>query len=265
METGINLFCYGDASKLDITRQIELMQENDFAHTFIMADHPLLDGALVDKVKRAGITFDTLHAPFDGINNMWKVGIDGDEMLKQLTDCVQKCADFDIPVAIVHLSSGKPAPVISDAGNSRFARLIENAREKNITLAFENQRFVANLASVMEQHGDVGFCWDVGHEGCFTKGINFMNLFGNRLTAIHLHDNHHLPDEDEHLIPFDGIRDYELVAETLAHYNFSGTVMLELFRSESDKYKDFMPDEYYRRAGIAAKKIVQMIENQKNK
>ena len=147
METGINLFCYGDSSKLDITGQIELMQENDFAHTFIMADNPLLNGALVDKVKRAGITFDTLHAPFNGINDMWKPGIDGGEMLRRLLECVRKCADFDIPVAVVHLSSGKPAPIISDVGNNRFARLIEKAREKNITLAFENQRFPSGIPS----------------------------------------------------------------------------------------------------------------------
>ena len=260
METGINLFCYDG---LDINRQIELMQENDFAHTFIMADNPLLDGSLIDKVKRAGITFDTLHAPFYGINDIWKPGIDGGEMLRRLIECVHKCADFDIPVAVVHLSSGKPAPIISDVGNNRFARLIEKAREKNITLAFENQRFVANLASVIEQHNDVGFCWDVGHEGCFTKGIHFMNLFGSRLTAVHLHDNHPLPYEDEHLIPFDGVCDYEFIAETLAHYNFSGTVMLELFRSESDKYKSTTAEEYYSRAGAAAKKIVRLIESKK--
>ena len=263
METGINLFCYGDPSVLDIAGQIELMQKNDFTHTFIMADSPHLDGSLVDKVKRAGIAFDTLHAPFYGINDMWKEGADGDEMLKRLITAVEKCADFDIPVAIVHLSSGKPAPAISDIGNSRFARLIEKAEEKNITLAFENQRFIANLASVMEQHSKAGFCWDVGHEGCFTKGIHFMNLFGDRLTAIHLHDNHHLPDQDEHLIPFDGITDYSCVADTLARCNFSGTVMLEVFRSESDKYNSITAEEYYSRAGAAAKKVARLIESKK--
>ncbi len=263
METGINLFCFGDADELDIDRQIELMQKNDFTHTFILADNPYLDGSMVDKVKRAGISFDTLHAPFDGINSMWKEGQDGDEMLKRLIASVEKCADFDIPVAVVHLSSGKPAPAISDIGNRRFTQLIEKAGEKNITLAFENQRFIANLASILEQHSETGFCWDVGHEGCFTKGIPFMSLFGDRLTAVHIHDNHHLTDEDEHLIPFDGICDYLHIAQTLARYNFGGTVMLEVFRSESDKYKFYTAEEYYRSAGDAAKKVAYMIERKK--
>ncbi len=263
MEIGINLFCYSGKEDENINNQIELMQENGFGHTFIMADNPHLTDSLVDKVKRAGIVFDTLHAPFYGINSMWKEGADGDRMLKTLTDTVEKCANYEIPVAIIHLSSGKPAPVISDVGNKRFSQLLEAARRKNITLAFENQRFIANLASIMEQHPDAGFCWDVGHEGCFTKGIKFMPLFGNRLTAVHIHDNHHLLDEDEHLVPYDGITDYVGVAKTLARYGFSGTVMLEIFRSESEKYNNFSQAEYYRHAGCAAKKLAEEIEKQK--
>lgn len=265
METGINLFCYGGAEELCIEKQIELMLENGFGHTFVMSDNPELSGGLVDKVKRAGIVFDTLHAPFTGINNMWKKGVEGDNTLNGLIEAVNKCADFDIPVAIIHLSSGRPAPLISDAGNMRFEKLMEHARKKNVTLAFENQRFIANLASVMEQFPDAGFCWDVGHEGCFTKGKRFMPLFGDRLTAVHIHDNHHLPDEDEHLIPFDGITDYEAVAKYLADYSFAGTVMLEVFRSESDKYIHTSPEEYYKRAGLAALKLASAIEKFKNK
>ena len=265
MDIGINLFCYGDADELNIDSQIELMVENGFGHTFVMADNPQLTWGLVDKVKRSGIVFDTLHAPFYGINHMWKDGIDGDDTLGRLTDAVNKCADYEIPVAIVHLSSGKPAPVISDVGNARFSKLMETARRKNVTIAFENQRFLANIASAMEQYPDAGFCWDIGHEGCFTKDLKFMPIFGNRLTAVHIHDNHHLTDGDEHLIPFDGITDYGMVAKYLADYNFAGTVMLELFRSESDRYNDFDAREYYKRAGAAASRIALMTDELKNK
>ena len=72
MDIGINLFCYGGAKDGSIETQIELMKENGFGHTFIMADSEYLTHSLVDKVKRAGIVFDTLHAPFYGINHMWK-------------------------------------------------------------------------------------------------------------------------------------------------------------------------------------------------
>ncbi len=263
LEIGINLFCYSGDNAPDVERQIELMKENGFEHTFIMADHPQLSGGMVDKVKRAGIAFDTLHAPFNGINSMWRDGIDGDDMLKTLTDCIERCASYDIPVAVCHLSSGKPAPVINDIGNRRFSVLMETAQRKNITIAFENQRFIANIASIMEQYPEAAFCWDVGHEGCFTRGIRFMELFGNRLAAVHLHDNHHLPDGDEHLIPFDGITNYNTVAETLAKYSFGGTVMLEVFKSESNRYEGFSPEQYYRHAGESARRLATMIEQAK--
>lgn len=260
VDTGINLFCYGNGDVLSVERQIELMAENGFEHTFIMADDPCLTDSLVDKVKRAGMVFDMLHAPFDGINSMWKSGSEGDRMLKTLTDSIDMCAAYEIPVLVVHLSSGRPAPVINDAGNRRFSLLMDAARRKNITVAYENQRFLANLASAFEQYPDAGFCWDVGHEECFAGGRRYMPLFGDRLSVVHIHDNHHMPDEDEHLLPFDGICDYEMIARFLAEYNFGGSIMLEVFRSQSNLYNSMSPEEYYRRAGKAAKKIADMVE-----
>ncbi len=265
METGINLFCYGGAKEVCIEEQIDLMQLNGFGHTFIMADNPQLTDSLVDKVKRAGIVFDTLHAPFAGINNMWKKGEEGDEVLRRLTDCVDKCAAYDIPVAVVHLSSGRPAPLLTDAGYKRFSMLLEAAAKKNITLAFENQRFLSPLAYIEEQFEDAAFCWDVGHEGCFTKGIKFMELYGERLAAVHIHDNHHLADEDEHLIPFDGITNYSTVAMNLAKYGFCGTLMLEVFRSESTLYQNVSSEEYYSHAGKMAKRLIEMVEEEKRR
>ncbi len=262
MEKGINLFCYTGANKPGIDEQIEYMTENGLGHTFIMADNPHLTDGLVDKVKRAGIVFDTLHAPFEGINYMWKDCADGDDMLKRLCDCIDRCADYQIPMAIVHLSSRIP-PRISDIGNLRFDKMMDHARKKNVTIAYENQRFLANLASVMEQYPDAGFCWDVGHEGCFAKGMKYMPLFGSRISAVHIHDNHHMQNEDEHLVPFDGIIDYEEVARQLAKYRFTGTVMLEVFTSESKLYDNMSASEYYRHAGQAADKLAKLIEEKR--
>jgi len=263
METGINLFCYGKSDVLSIDRQIDLMKENGFGHTFIMGDSPELTEKLVDKVKRSGIVFDTLHAPFYGINSIWKEGIDGDEMLKILIDNIKRCRDFEIPVSVTHLSSGSPAPLISDIGNRRFSQLMEMADKLNVTVAFENQRMIANIASMMEQYPQAGFCWDVGHEGCFTKGRRYMPLFGDRLSAVHLHDNHHVKDEDEHLLPYDGITDFDYVAKTLADYSFGGTLMLEVFTSESRRYDNVSPEDYYSRAGRAAKKLAEAVKKYK--
>ena len=263
MEKGINLFCYTGKDKIDASRQIELMAENGFGHTFVMADNPQLTDGLVDKVKRAGIVFDTLHMPFEGINNIWKDGIDTDATMKRLLAGIDACANYCIPIAVMHLSSGRPAPRISDAGHRNLDKLMEYARRKNVTIAYENQRFLANLASVMEDYPDAGFCWDIGHEGCFANGMKYMPLFGKRLSTVHIHDNHYMKDEDEHLVPFDGIINFEETARLLAKFGFLGTVMLEVFTSESRIYDDFSAEEYYRHAGQAAQKLADLIEKKR--
>lgn len=260
MEIGINLYCYGNHDELSLRHQAQLMRENGFTKTF---DFPSSKQTMESNAKllsEYGISYDTLHAPFSGINNIWKKGDDGDMMLSRLLDGVDKCVTVGAKVLIVHLSSGIPAPRINDVGFSRFDALMEYAAKNNIKIAYENQRFVANIAAVMESYEDAGFCWDVGHEGCFAFGKKYMPLFGDRLSALHLHDNHKVFNTDEHLIPFDGKLDYKYIASAIGKRKYTGTLMLEVIRHNSHYYDDVSPEQYYKRAGAAAKKLKQMIE-----
>ncbi len=260
MELGINLYCYDRDDKLSLKNQAELMKQNGFTKTFAMSYQTAAseDGAKI--MSDYGISFDTLHAPFRGINDMWKKGGEGDEFLARLKDGVDKCVIVGAPTLIVHLSSGIPAPRISDVGFSRFDALMEYAAKKKVKIAYENQRFVANIAAVMEEYADAGFCWDVGHEGCFAFGKKYMPLFGDRVCALHIHDNHKVFNADEHLIPFDGKIDFEYVAKTVADSKYTGTLMLELLQSNSHYYDDTSAEEYYERAGKAAKRLSEKVE-----
>lgn len=260
MQLGINLYCYGNGDELSLERQAELMKENGFTKTF---DFPHTREVCVNNanlLSKYGISYDTLHAPFSGINSIWKKGEDGDQMLSKLIGSVDKCTLVGAKTLIVHLSSGIPAPRINDVGFSRFDTLMEHAEKKNIKIAYENQRFVANIAAVMECYENAGFCWDVGHEGCFAFGKRYMPLFGDRLSALHLHDNHKVFNMDEHMLPFDAKIDYDYVAKTIAENKYTGTLMLEVVRHNSHYYDNVSPEEYYRRAGDAVKKLKMMIE-----
>lgn len=261
MQYGINLYCYGKEDELCLEKQAELMRQNGFTRTF---DFPC-GRAVTEKgaqlLSDYGVAFDTLHAPFHGINDIWKNGDDGNKMLEKLLDGVDKCTLVGAKTLIVHLSSGIPAPRINDIGFSRFDNLMEYADKKNIKIAYENQRVVSNIAAVMESYENAGFCWDVGHENCFAFGRRYMPLFGDRVCALHLHDNHKVFNMDEHLIPFDGKCDYDYIAKTLADYKYTGTLMLEVMRHNSHKYDDMSAEEYYERAGRAVRRLDQMIEN----
>lgn len=227
------------------------------------------DPVRIKAAQKAGFGLDSLHAPFDGINHMWLEGEDGEIMLKRLTDTVDLCAAGDIPKAVIHLSSGLTPPRINDLGYRRFNTLVEHAVKKGVRLAFENQRMLANLAFVLEEYKDlpeVGFCWDTGHELCFTDGREYMPLFGDRLIAVHLQDNHGVFNQDQHLLPFDGKVDWEKAARYIKNSPYEGPLMLEVFYRSPEithyyGYEDLSVEEYYARAYAAADRFRTMIEN----
>ncbi|MBE6538388.1 MAG: sugar phosphate isomerase/epimerase [Ruminococcaceae bacterium] len=255
MEIGINL---QSAAWCPTEKQAKLMRENSFTRTFMMSDDCSATPETIDLFRNYGITFDTLHAPFRTINNIWKDDESGEKTLNELICGVKKCAELGIPTLIVHLSSGRPAPRINDIGHSRFDRLMSIAKENNIQIAFENQRYVANIADALESYPEAGMCWDVGHEGCFTPGKHFMPLFGDRLAALHIHDNNLIYNGDDHLLPFDGKIDFDYVARELARLSYGGTIMLEVF-CENEPYNSLAPEDFYKKAASSAKRLIQKI------
>ena len=218
---------------------------------------------MAELFQKYGIEYETVHAPFGGINNMWKVGEDGDAMCRQLTDCVDRCALVGVPTAVVHLSSGIKAPSITDIGRERFAALVAHAKEKGVCIAFENQRKLANIAWAFEAFEDeehVRFCWDCGHEACFSPGREYMPLFGDKLVCLHLHDNYAVFNGDSHLIPFDGKIDFCKVADYINSYGFEGSIMLEVFKGDHEIYGDLSVYGYLERARDAAIRLRDLAE-----
>ncbi len=206
--------------------------------------------------------YESIHAPFDGINSMWFDGDEGDVMLGRLVDCVTTCGKYEVPIAVVHLSSGENAPLINEIGYNRYSRLIEAAVKHNVVLAFENQRKLANLAFIFEAFDNienVRFCWDMGHEFCFANGRRYMPLFGNKLVYTHIHDNFMEYNGDLHMIPFDGKIDFKSNMKLLKEYNYSGTLTLELIPQKSGLYVGYDVETFYRRAYNAVKKLRKML------
>lgn len=257
MKIGISHNCYG---KISLTDEIRLMKENGFTATFMGNEHDDFDDT-VKAFRAAGIEVETIHAPFDRINDLWLPGEAGDRMLDRLIRSLQDAHRNRIPVVVIHMSSGVNPPIISDIGNQRFARLMETAKELGVVPAFENQRKLANLALMFEYHEDARFCWDTGHEACFAGGREYMPLFGEHLVALHVHDNTCEPDKDYHMIPYDGKIDFDRVARQIARSPFHGTIMLELGRWNHPAYADVSAEEYFQRAGIAAKRLADAVEH----
>lgn len=259
-EIGINI---GAHKEMDLPTFCAFIRDLGFTCVFSGCADP-------DKVRRqaatvyaAGLTYDTLHAPFKGIMNaIWHEGDEGEDTLRQLTGCVDLCTEIGSPIAVVHLSAGDAAPPPTDIGRGRFIRLVDHAVGKGIKIAFENQRKLANIAWAFEEFRDVpevGFCWDCGHEGCFTPGRRYMPLFGSRLICTHIHDNDGIYNSDKHLIPFDGNLDFGYVAEALRGADPTVPLVLELKRG-AEMYENMNDEDYLIRAAKAIGQVRDMIE-----
>lgn len=218
---------------------------------------------LAEIMAKNNIEYENIHAPFGHINDMWADCEGGDAMYNELITCVDHCVAVNAPIMVVHLSSKAAPPPTTDIGRGRYENLVEYAMKKNVKIAFENMRTLANLAWAMETFKDedaVGFCWDCGHESCYTPGREYMPLFGNRLTCTHIHDNEGELNKDSHLIPFDGQINYERFAEHIRQSGYTGPLTLEVISKNSNHYDQLSPEEYLEKAATAIKRLVSMVD-----
>ena len=88
-----------------------------------------------------------------------------------------------------------------------------------------------------------------------------MLIFGNRIAALHLHDNNAVYDDDSHQFPYDGKIDMDRAARHLARSGYEGSIMLEV-RMQNVKLTD--PHEFYSKAHAAASRFAKAVEHYKS-
>ena len=256
---GINLGAYG--KELSPKDEVALLTKLGFTHAFMVTEDERLPEYA--EAMEGKMVFENFHAPFSNINDIWlpEGNEKGEEMLARLFRAVNCCKKYGAGALVVHLSSGENAPRISDAGARRYDKLMAYAKKNGIQIAYENQRKLASLAFALEGYPDAGFCWDVGHEACFTETYRHAPMFASRLAALHLHSNLCEHDRDLHLLPFDGKIDMERVARELAASAYRGPIMLEVLRRNSSLYDGYTPEEYYERAYEQARRFADLVES----
>lgn len=212
--------------------------------------------------KSEGLFIEYLHAPFNKSDDMWADGDLGEEALTELLGYVELCAKLQIPTLVAHTFIGFDEPYIpTSTGIERYGILAKRATELGINLALENTEGLEYLNALMEaldSEKSVGFCWDSGHELCYNYGKNLLEAYGSKLICTHLNDNLGIRDyggrityiDDLHLLPYDGIHDWNELAKRLAGCNFSGNLTFELNtvskpgRHENDKYSALPIEKY---------------------
>jgi sugar phosphate isomerase/epimerase len=107
---------------------------------------------------------------------------------------------------------------------------------------------VGNLAYFADRYESmeyVRFCYDFGHEHCYTKFVCWMDIFRCKLAATHIHDNlgrgeEAVGDPDLHLLPFEGNMDYARIMRKLDEYGYAGSLVLEV---GNNRHEGLTPEE----------------------
>lgn len=224
-----------------------------------------------------GMIFQSMHAPFGKVASMWEQTDKTELAIDEHLCCLRDCADNDVPIMVVHAFIGFDKHEPTQFGIDNFRIIVEEAQKLGVKVAFENVEGEEYLAAVMEAFKDydcVGFCWDTGHEMCYNHSQDMMALYGDRILCTHINDNlgirnysGKITDQDDlHLLPFDGIADWQDIVHRLNKHNFDDILTFELSkkskwkRHDNDMYdqmrfEDYVAAAYNRACRVATLKL----------
>jgi len=258
---GVNANCISRESMPETIAKLSSLGVNSFFTEGADEKMPELK-KLADKL---GMDFEFVHGPWRGINAFWAEGDGYKSLDAEIRRCIDFASEAGVPTIILHISSGWYPPSVNELGLSRFDSVVDYATEKGIVVAFENLRNVENVLYFMQRYEDndfVRYCYDAGHEHCYTPEHDFIKSFGKKLICTHIHDNlgfvDKTTDPDAHYLPFDGNLDYTEMIRRLDAVSYSGTLMLEVFKTTKQEYKELTDDEFIETAVERIKKIANM-------
>lgn len=190
-----------------------------------------------------GIVCNQSHAPFPTCCP---------EIRSYLKRAIECTAEAGGKICIIHPDNNKPAAENAEM----YFELLPFAKDCGVKIATENMwnwdgekgesSFAAcatseSFAEHLDAVNDDCFvaCLDIGHaemRGSGSGAVEMIATLGDRLQALHIHDNDKL--HDSHQIPFSMSIDFEGVVKALKAINYKGFLTLE-----ADRYLDSYSSE----------------------
>lgn len=189
----------------------------------------------------AGVSFGQAHANvYDFLNP--KADHEFHRMVMER--CVLASERLGIPWLVIHPSTDFSASAIlreSRLGNIDYiSRLAEFAGRHHVGIAVENmwdlhiapKRYYADNAEELVELVDavgmenVGICWDLEHASIMKQDQpKAMKLMGKRLKVTHVSDQTGI--DNIHVMPFQGVTDWNAAMEALADIGYEGNLNFE--------------------------------------
>ena len=157
------------------------------------------------------------------------------------------CHRFIVHPLMPYLDTEKNPEEVWALNEIFFADLADYAKEYGVTVCVENLPFPKYPLTTVEQvceivdklkRDNLKVCLDTGHAAIFFgKNVaDAVRYIGERLEAVHIHDN--MGKEDEHLIPGQGIIDWDGFAEALKEIGYGGVASLETSAKNTGRPKE---------------------------
>ena len=208
--------------------------------------------------RSAGLTVENAHAPYMNANSLWEDTVNGEIACDELISCVEDCAVYGIPTLVMHpenKNGTETAPLPSDfaIGLDRMKRIVDTAERLGVNIAVENMSRPEYLDRILKniQSERLGFCFDSGHCNVFMSDVDLLSLYGDKLMALHLHDNDGI--NDWHSLPFSGNVTWNEIADKLSRISYGGAIALEVGNKQFEHVEK--PGEFLKLAVESAERM----------
>ncbi|MCI8566239.1 MAG: sugar phosphate isomerase/epimerase [Lachnospiraceae bacterium] len=129
-------------------------------------------------------------------------------------------------------------PLLELAAAHHVGIAIENLWDLNIAPRHRYTATAEELADLIDRlpYDNVGACWDVEHASIMEQNQTAcLKLLGKRVKATHISD--HNGKENDHLLPFMGVMDWQEVMQALRGIGYAGD-----FTFETHRFTQEIPD-----------------------
>ena len=195
---------------------------------------------LSEQIRKRGLAVDWVHAPFripviyDASKELYHVSMGA------LKSTIDIAAVLRSATVIIHAMNPSFPPDI--ATQPYIAQLIESysvlvsyGHKRGVKVAVENidePYSFPILQALFSEVADLTFCFDTGHAEKYQVWNRYIPDFLHKIGSLHIHDNH--GDDDEHLIPGDGIIDFTELLAGLEANEYEGYLGVECVQRVSD-------------------------------
>jgi len=199
---------------------------------------------LFSLAEQNGLTVSTVHFPTTNSDYLWYDGLKGESYIEQFHKALDDCKARGIKNIVMHTTKKLITPPPNQIGLDNFGKILKKAEECQVKLAVENTRFLNYNRLLYEtfQSEMMGFCYDCGHNNCFTPKEAPLDEFHKYLCTTHIHDND--GTADQHRPMLDGTVNYEKVFTELNKYG-AKELNLETYHTPAySKFGQMSMEEY---------------------